>query len=126
MSSVMKIRKVMVVEDESLVAADLKYSLNSLGYNVSDVVACGEDAVECARFNKPDVVLMDIRLRGTMDGIDTARRIHEFHDIPIIFMTAYSDSVTLERIKEAKPAGYIFKPLSDFDIQNIFKNTFKV
>ncbi len=121
----MKKRKVMVVEDESLVAADLQYSLNTLGYNVSDVVACGEDAIECARYNKPDIVLMDIRLRGPMDGIDAARQINEFHNIPIIFMTAYSDSVTLERIKEIKPAGYVFKPLSDYDIQNILENAFE-
>ena len=117
----MKKQKVMVVEDESLVAADLKYSLITLGYNVSDVVACGEDAIECARYNKPDIVLMDIRLKGSLDGIDTARRIHEILNVPIIFMTAYSDSVTLERIKQVNPAGYVFKPLSDYDIQNILE-----
>ncbi|MBU4077930.1 MAG: response regulator [Euryarchaeota archaeon] len=112
----MKGNKIMVVEDESIIAEDIRMSLINKGYNVPCVASMGEDAVEKAREHKPDLILMDIMLGGKMDGIEAAGIIHSKYDIPVIFLTAYCDEKILERAKVTEPFGYLIKPFKDRDM----------
>ena len=88
---------ILIVEDEQLVAVDLEAHLTRLGYQVVDTAASGEEAWEKAQAAQPDLILMDVRLAGPMDGIEAARRIRRECDAPIVFLTAYSDAATLQR-----------------------------
>jgi len=107
---------VLVVEDESIVSKDIQHSLKKLGYNVVGAAATGEKALELANSEKPDIVLMDIMLKGDMTGIDTAAKIKEGLSIPIIFLTAYADESTLSKAKVTQPYGYIIKPFKEIDL----------
>ncbi|NTV71671.1 MAG: EAL domain-containing protein [Azonexaceae bacterium] len=100
----------MLVEDERIVAFDLKRQLQGFGYNVESVVASGEQAISQAAENKPDLVLMDIHLDGTMDGIEAAATIRANHQIPVVFLTAYAEDDTLRRALDSCPFGYLIKP----------------
>ena len=102
--------EVLVVEDERVVALDLRDSLEDMGYQVVDILARGEDAAAAAERLRPDLVLMDIHLAGQMTGTEAASQIRERLDIPVIFLTAYSDSATLERASGSLPHGYLVKP----------------
>lgn len=104
--------RILVTEDDIIVARDIEQSLNSYGYDVIDVVTTGEDAVKTAHEKRPDLVLMDIRLKGSMDGIAAAEKIREI-DIPVIYLTAYSDEKTLRRAKVTEPFGYVIKPFDE-------------
>lgn len=106
--------KILVVEDERITAEDIKDGLISLGYKVPAVVHSGEDAVEKAGEFRPDLVLMDIMLEGEMDGIEAADEIKKHYDIPVIYLTAYSDENTLERAKKTEPSGYVLKEPTGF------------
>lgn len=108
--------KILVVEDDAIVASDIESSLESLGYTVSAKVATGEEAVIKAREDKPDLVLMDIVLKGDMDGIEAAETIHSELDIPIVYLTAYANNDLIERAKMTEPFGYIIKPFEDRDL----------
>jgi len=112
-------RKVLVVEDERIVALDIKNRLESLGYGITGIVHSGEDAVVHARDHRPDIVLMDIMLEGHMDGIEAARVIQGEYEIPVIFLTAYSDEITIQRAKLSEPYGYILKPFEGRDIHTV-------
>ena len=103
---------ILVVEDEQIVAADLQQTLQELGYDAYAVASSGETALAQARVRRPDLVLMDIRLRGAMDGIDTAARLQRDFGAAVIFITAHSDDATLERAKRIDPDGYLVKPVS--------------
>lgn len=105
--------KIMVVEDEGIIAQDIKNCLENLGYVVPDVVYTGRDAIERAEALHPDLVLMDIVLKGEMDGIETAAEIRERFSIPIVYLTAYEDDKTLKRAKLTEPLGYILKPFEE-------------
>ena len=105
--------RLLVVEDERLVALALEKCLTQLGHEVVALVTVGWDAVKRAEELQPDLVLMDIRLKGEMDGIEAAIRIHKTLNIPILYLTAYSDDSTLERAREAHPYGYILKPFEE-------------
>jgi len=107
----------MIVEDEIVIAMELQKKLKNLGYTVIGVVSSGEEAVESAAAAKPDLVLMDIKLAGEMDGIEAARRIHEQFDIPIVYLTAHTDEKTLQRAKLAQPFGYLVKPFSEVELR---------
>jgi DNA-binding LytR/AlgR family response regulator len=107
---------VLVVEDESIVSKDIQHSLKKLGYNVVGASATGELAVELAGSENPDIVLMDIMLKGEMSGIQAAEKIKEKHAIPIIFLTAYADESTLSKAKVTEPYGYILKPFKEIDL----------
>lgn len=107
---------VLVVEDESIVSKDIQHSLKKLGYNVVGASATGEMAVELAGTERPDIVLMDIMLKGEMNGIQAAEKIKEKHAIPIIFLTAYADESTLSKAKITEPYGYILKPFKEIDL----------
>jgi len=104
---------IFIVEDEAIVANDIRETLKSLGYSVSGIAKSGELALEKIKETHPDLVLMDIHLAGTMDGIETAGTIHTKYGIPIIFLTAFTDSVLLERAKVTEPYGYIVKPYDE-------------
>ncbi len=107
---------VLVVEDESIVSKDIQHSLKKLGYNVVGAAATGEKAIELAKEKKPDIVLMDIMLKGEMNGIEAADQIRTAMNIPVIYLTAYADEGTLARAKVTEPCGYIIKPFKEIDI----------
>jgi two-component system cell cycle sensor histidine kinase/response regulator CckA len=110
--------RIMVVEDSYLVAKDLQESLHEMGYSVTDIVESGKDAIDRALQNKPDLILMDIRLKGNMDGIEAAAIIHDTCNIPIIYVTAYADEYTLMRAKRTEPSGYIIKPFKKKELHS--------
>ncbi len=101
---------ILIVEDEALTAEDLRQTLTGFGYRVSGTVSSGEEAVKAAREDSPSLVLMDILLQGAMDGIEAARLIQAETRLPVIFLTAYSDAETIEKLKFAGSYGYILKP----------------
>jgi DNA-binding NtrC family response regulator len=110
-------RSILVVEDEAVVAEDLQHRLAALRYQVAGWASTGEDAVRLAHELRPDLVMMDIRIRGEMDGIDAARAIRDRADVPVVFVTALADGETLARAKAVEPLGYIVKPFSDRDLE---------
>jgi len=109
--------KIMIVEDDAITAMDIENQLKNLGYGVSAKVAYGEDAIQKAKENTPDLVLMDIVLKGQMDGIEGAEEIHTQFDIPVVFLTAFADKEKIERAKLTMPFGYILKPFQDRDLK---------
>ncbi len=113
----MPLIKVLVVEDEFIVAADLKARLNKMGYKVIGTAASGLEAIEKVWRESPDIVLMDIVLKGDMDGIATAEAIKQGYNIPIIFLTAYADQNTFSKAKLTEPFGYICKPFQEKNLK---------
>lgn len=107
---------ILIVEDEGFIALQIKELLETNGYRVLGTVAYGEDAVKLAEKNPPDLICMDIELMGKIDGIEAARRIHQHADIPIIYLTAYSDNQRLARAKETVPYSYIVKPFNEREL----------
>ena len=107
---------VLVVEDESIVSKDIQHSLKKLGYHVVGAASTGEQAVALAKEHVPDIILMDIMLKGEMSGIDAAEAIRKEANIPVIFLTAYADESTLAKAKVTQPYGYIIKPFKEIDI----------
>jgi len=107
---------VFVVEDEKIVSKDIQMSLKKLGYNVVGTADTGEKAIEESLLTKPDVILMDIMLKGEMNGIEAATEIRKQMDIPVIYLTAYTDEGTIQKAKETEPHGYIIKPFKEVDI----------
>lgn len=107
---------VLVVEDESIVAKDIQQSLIKLGYNVVGTASTGEKALALANELNPDIILMDIMLKGPMSGIDTATEVKKGLNIPVIFLTAYADENTLSKAKVTEPFGYIIKPFKEIDL----------
>lgn len=108
--------KVLIVEDEVIVAKHIEGTLIDLGYSVTGIVSSGEEALELARSTAPDIVLMDIMLDGKLDGINAAETIRSRFSLPVIFLTAYSDEKTLQRAKTTKPYGYVLKPFQETDL----------
>lgn len=108
---------ILVVEDESIVAKDIENRLKKFGYRVIGTAATGEDAVKKVRENHPDLVLMDIRLKGKMDGVEATQVIHQSFDIPVIYLTANADEQTLERAKITDPFGYLIKPFKEKELK---------
>ena len=111
--------KILIVEDESLVALNIENRLLDLGYEIADVVATGEEAIAAATASQPDLVLMDVKLTGEIDGIQAAEAIRDRCNIPVIYLTAYGDEETLQRAKVTEPYGYIIKP---FDAKELCSN----
>ena len=108
--------KILIVEDERITAEDLAEVLKELGYRVSGVVSSGDEALREAERNPPDLVLMDIRIRGEMDGTETAHLLRERFDVPVVYLTAHADRDTLERAKHSRPLGYIVKPFHEAEL----------
>ena len=113
--------QILIVEDEYIVALDLRQILEGLGYNVCDLVFCGEDVIKKAEELQPNLILMDIKLKSELDGIDAAEQIRIRYDIPVVFLTAYSDQTTLQRAKVAEPFGYILKPFHRQQLHSIIE-----
>jgi PAS domain S-box-containing protein len=108
---------IMIVEDESIIASVIAGALKKFEYEVIDILNTGEAAAAAALRKKPDLILMDIRLQGAMDGIAAVEQIQKQMDIPIIYLTAYADEPTLERAKKTKPFGYIPKPFQEIELK---------
>ncbi|TVP64241.1 MAG: hybrid sensor histidine kinase/response regulator [Nodularia sp. (in: Bacteria)] len=109
--------KIVIVEDEAIVAKDLRNRLQKFGYIVVAIASSGQEAINKSLEMCPDLVLMDIRLKGQMDGIEAADEIHKHLDIPIIYLTAYADEKTLDRAKITEPFGYLLKPFKERELQ---------
>lgn len=114
---------ILIVEDNTTVAEDARECLESLGYVVTAIAASGDDAIELAGKDRPDAVLMDIRLRGPMDGIEAADRIHAEFDIPVLFLSAYSDRDLLGRAKQTGSFGYLVKPFEERELYAMLEMT---
>jgi PAS domain S-box-containing protein len=113
--------QILVVEDDNIVVMELEDSLQSLGYAVCDMASYGKEAIEKAAERRPDLVLMDIRLKGDVNGIDAAQEIRDRFDIPVIYLTAYADEDTLQRAKITEPYGYIVKPFEDRELYSVIE-----
>ena len=105
--------KVLIVEDEAIVAMEIQESIEHLGYSISGVADTAEKAVELAVSGKPDLILMDVHLKGDMDGVEAADMIRKSVNVPVIFLTAYSGDEVLERAKITEPYGYLLKPVQE-------------
>jgi PAS domain S-box-containing protein len=117
-------RRILIVEDETIVAMDIERGLRALGYEVAGVTGSGEEAVRLAGVHRPDVALMDIRLHGRMDGIEAGRIIRTQYQVPIVFLTAHADAGTVERAKVAEPFGYLLKPFEDGELHTTLEIAF--
>lgn len=110
--------KILIVEDEMLIAANIAMQLESIGYEVVGIVPRGIEAVKSAKLDKPDLVLMDINLKGEMDGIETAIAMQKDRKMPIIYLTANSDEAHFNRAKATNPYAFISKPFKKLDLQH--------
>ncbi|TGJ98419.1 response regulator [Leptospira langatensis] len=110
--------KILIVEDENIVAKDIFNRLAGLGYSAIAIAATGNEALEKAILDKPDIILMDIMLsRGDYDGIETVQELADKADIPVIYLTAYADEASLIRSKTTRPYGYLLKPFQTKELQ---------
>lgn len=109
---------ILIVEDEGVIAMDIRLRLIRLGYNVCGIAATAEEAIEKSGEHSPDLVFMDIKLKGEMDGIDAASEIRRRFKIPVVYLTSLSDDGTLKRAMTTEPSGYIKKPFEDKQLQS--------
>ena len=116
--------RILIVEDERIVALEISARLKELGYSIIGIVSSGEKAIEKIHNEKPDLVLLDIMLEGEMDGIDTGKIIRDTFGIPFIFITAYSDDATLTRAMGAGPYSYLRKPFEEFELATAIQISF--
>jgi DNA-binding response OmpR family regulator len=111
-------RRVLIVEDEILIAEELKERLSLLGFSVIGAVDSADEGITIATRERPDLVLLDIRLKGEKDGIQAAREIHQKVDVPVVYLSAYSDRLTVDRIKGSEYDGFILKPFRAGELQS--------
>lgn len=109
--------RILIVEDDMIIAANISLQLSKLGYEVTGIESRGEDAVNHAIENRPDIILMDIQLKGAMNGIDAAKKIQEKTAIPLIYLTANSDEASFQKAKETKPYAFISKPFNKLNLE---------
>jgi len=114
----MKSKKILIVEDELIIASDIEMTLEELGYEVTAIVDNANDALSSLQNTKPNLVLLDINLEGDIDGIMLAEDINKQFQIPFVFLTSNTDPLTINRVKRTHPAGFIVKPFSDKDLQS--------
>jgi signal transduction histidine kinase len=112
----MKPVQVLIVEDEIIIAKDIELTLLDLGYEVSAIVVAGEEAIQAAATLRPDIILMDIKLQGHIDGIEAAKRIYSQWYIPVIYLTAHADTATVQRAKVSCPYGFVIKPFDEREL----------
>lgn len=118
--------KILIAEDENIIALDIRSMLEDLGYMVSAVVSSGEESIQKASKMKPDLVLMDVKLKGRIDGVSAGQRIYKQFRIPIVYLTAYSDRATISRIgngRNGKPSTVINKPFEEGELQTAINST---
>lgn len=108
---------ILIVEDDEIITKVIDWRLNNLGYSVCGKTSTGIEALNFLKEQTPDLILMDINIKGGMDGIETAKKIKEIYSIPFVYITSHSDGPTLERAKETKPDGFIIKPFDDNDLR---------
>lgn len=113
--------KILIVEDEYITAENIKSTLERLGYDVLDIVSSGEEAIQRSSELHLDLVLMDIKLKGDMDGVEAAAQIRDRFNVPIVYLTAHADVNTLQRVALTEPYGIILKPFEDRDLQTSIK-----
>lgn len=118
-------RKILVVEDERLIARDIAMQLSDLGHESLGPADTGEQAIEMAGELGPDLVLMDVHLGSGMDGIEAAQTIRTQFDIPTVFLSAFSGVANMARAQLAKPAGYLTKPFEDYELREVIEAAFK-
>ena len=107
---------IFIVEDERIVAEDIRVALESNGYSVAGIASTRDQAIGGIRLTSPQLVLMDIVLKGPGDGVETARLVRELFDLPVVYLTAHADAATLRRAKVTEPFGYIVKPFEERDL----------
>jgi CheY-like chemotaxis protein len=118
--------KIMIVEDENIIALDIRSMLEDLGYLVSDIVASGEESIQKASKKRPDLVLMDVKLKGSIDGVSAGEQIFRQFRIPIVYLTAYSDQATIKRINNGKNGNFsmvINKPFDEGELRTVIDDT---
>jgi len=113
--------RLLIVEDECIVAADIAASLSQMGYEVAGTTDCGETALAMAKEIPLNLVLMDIHVRGPMDGIETACVLRERFNLPVVFLSAYGEDDTLQRAKQADSYGYVLKPFEDRELRIVIE-----
>lgn len=113
--------KILIVEDEMMIAKHIENTLGNLGYKVVGIVSSGEDAIKKAGSEKPDLILMDIELYGDIDGIEASKEIIKKYQIPIIYLTAYSDSKTFRRAIATEPVNYLVKPFDEKELESVIE-----
>jgi CheY-like chemotaxis protein len=109
--------KILIVEDESILAVQTKLDLEDMGHEVIGIVDNGDDAIKIAEEKHPDIILMDIVLQGSMNGIEAAGKICEDNGCKIIYMTAHTDDITIDSAKKTKHDGFLFKPFATFQLK---------
>ena len=109
--------KILIVEDEMIIAANISLQLSTLGYEICGIFPRGEEALLHLKEERPDIILLDIQLKGKLDGIETAHLIQKDYNIPVIFLTANADDAHFNRAKEVNPYGFISKPFKKTDLQ---------
>ncbi len=119
----MELPKVLIAEDDGIIARDIQYTLESMGYHVSAVVASGEESIKKALYFQPDVVLMDIRLNGNIDGLSAAREIYNRFQIPVIYISACGDEKTLIEAKKIDCFQFIGKPYAERELQEAIEQS---
>lgn len=119
----MEHRRILIVEDERIIALDVENMLQKLGYNVVAVMTSGEEAIQSAESEKPDLVLMDINLKGHMDGVEAAGHIRNHLNIPVIYTSGSTDERTLNRMKDIETDGFIPKPYDDLELDTLIQLT---
>lgn len=112
----MKKLNILIVEDEALIAKDIEYSLQQLGYIISGIAYDGVQALDLIQRTQPDLVLLDIELKEGLSGIDIAHILNEKHNIPFIYLTSYADPATIDMVKKTLPFGYVLKPFSEREL----------
>lgn len=115
--------RILVVEDENIVALDIERGLKRLGYQVIGVVNNGREAIQMTDKHRPDLVLMDVQIKGDIDGIEAAKQIREQFNLPVIFLTAYADDATIQRAKGSEPFGYLLKPFEETELHTAIEIT---
>ena len=119
--------KILIVEDETIVALDIKSAIQKLGYEVTNTATSCDEALKCISQNEPDIILMDINIKGSKDGIETTQEIQKIKNIPVIYLTAYADDDTIKRAVQTNPIGYLTKPFKREELKStILLGLFKV
>ncbi len=117
--------RILIVEDESITAMEISAQVQQLSYEPVGIVASGKDAIEHALNLHPDLILMDIILKGPIDGIQAAQAIRSQYACPVIYVTAYAEQSMMERARTTEPAGYLMKPLREWDLQTAIESALR-